>query len=117
MSQPSTIDPAVSARLRQLVQLLRDTHHLGPEAQKSLADLVEELSGSLASCAPSASNQTHLAETTAHLVEALHQQKDASFLATAKKRLEEAAIRVEAEAPVATGIVRRLIDALANLGI
>jgi hypothetical protein len=117
MSQPSPIDPAVSARLRQLAQLLREAHHLKPETQQALANLVQELSGALASSAPSAANQAHLVEGTAHLVEALHQQKHAGFLAAASKRLEEAAVRAEAEAPLATGIVRRLIDTLANLGI
>jgi len=115
MSQPT--DPAVSARLRQLAQLIREAHHLGPDAQKSLADLVDELSGALASCSLSDPKQTHLVEGTAHLVEALHQQKPGGRLAAATKRLEEAAIRAEAEAPLATGIVRRLIDTLANLGI
>src|SRR5262245_33985352 len=73
MSQPSPTDPAVSARLRQLAQLLREAHHRGPEAQQELANVVEELSGALASGATSAQGQAHLAETTAHLVEALHQ--------------------------------------------
>ena len=40
--------------------------------------------------------------------EALYQYRD---------RLREAAVRAEVQAPVATGIVRRLIDTLANLGI
>jgi hypothetical protein len=113
MSQPAANDPA--ARLRELARLLRQTYHLGPEAQQSLANLVEELSGVLD--VPSAPAQAHLADSTAHLVEAIHHQKDTGLLNAAKRRLETAAVRAETEAPVATGIVRRLIEALANLGI
>jgi hypothetical protein len=116
MSQPSPTDPAVTDRLRQLAQTLREADHLEPEAQKALADLVDELSGALTSCPVSDSNRKHLVEGTAHLVEALRHQKPAGRL-TAVQRLEEAAIRAETEAPLATGIVRRLIDTLANLGI
>jgi hypothetical protein len=117
MSQPSYTDPAVSARLRELAQLLREAHHLSPDARKSLAALVEELSGAMAVCPLSAPDQTHLVEDTAHLVETLHQQEHTGLLAAASKRLEETAVRAEAEAPLTTGIIRRLIDALANLGI
>jgi Domain of unknown function (DUF4404) len=117
MSQPSPIDPAVSDRLRQLAQLLRDAHHLGPQARQSLAELVEELSQALAANPLSPASQGHLVEGTSNLVEALHQQQHAGLLASAGKRLEETAVRAEAEAPLATGIVRRLIDTLANLGI
>jgi hypothetical protein len=117
MSQPGPGDPAVNERLRQLAQLLREANHLGPEDRKSLADLVEELGGALAASPLSPANQSHLAEGTEHLVDALHQQKHAGLLAAAGKRLEETAVRAEAEAPLATGILRRLIEALANLGI
>ncbi len=115
MSQPSTSD--ASARLRQLADLLRAAPHLGPEMQASLADLMEELSNSLGPAPALSDKQAHLADSAAHLADALRQQKDAGLLAHAKKRLEEAAIRTEGEAPVATGVVQRLIDTLANLGI
>lgn len=110
MAQPSSGDPA---RLRELAGLLRAADHLSPEAQQALADLVEELSGALPGTAASA----QLAESAAHLAAALHEQKDPGLLERARQRLEEAALRAETEAPVATGVVRRLIDALANLGI
>lgn len=115
MSQPSPSDP--SPRLRQLAQLLREAHHLDPEAQQSIADILDELSGALGPGSVSSADHAHLAESAAHLVEALHQQKDPGFLASARRRLEAAALRTESEAPVVTGIVRRLIDALANVGI
>ena len=66
---------------------------------------------------PPAVEAAHLAESSAHLVEALHRKHHAGLIAAAKERLEEAATRAEAEAPVATGLARRLIDTLANLGI
>jgi len=113
MAQPLPTDPA--PRLRQLAELLRDADHLPPEALQTLADLLEELSTSVAP--GGATSERHLAESVAHLVEALHQRHDTGFLAGARRRLEEAAVKAEAEAPVATGIVRRLIDTLANLGI
>lgn len=111
MSQPA--DPA--SRLRHLAQRLREADHLDPEAQKSLADILDELSKSLVPGPESSEQHKHLAESAAHLAEALHQQRDTGLIARARRRLEEAAVR--AEAPVATGIVRRLIDTLANLGI
>jgi hypothetical protein len=42
---------------------------------------------------------------------------DAGLLAAARHRFEAAVTRAELEAPMATGIARRLIETLANLGI
>jgi hypothetical protein len=104
------------AQLPEIVRLLREAHHLSPEARQTLADLVEELGKSTACPTPSAET-AHLTDTAAQLARALHQRQDAGPLAAAKEKLEEAAVRAEAEAPLAAGIVRRLIDALTNLGI
>jgi hypothetical protein len=109
--------PPVPTRLHELAVLLRQAHHLGPDMQKALADLVEELSGSLDPATLPETTRNHLAESTAQLADALHRQTDESGIAAARKRLEAAAVRLEAEAPLASGIVRRLIDALANLGV
>jgi len=59
----------------------------------------------------------HLAESSTQLVHALHRKQHAGLIAAAKERLEEAPTRAETEAPVATGLARRLVDALANMGI
>ena len=57
---------------------------------------------------------THVADSAAQLAQALHQRHDTRRL---RERLEEVALRAEAEAPVTAGIVRRLLDTLGNLGI
>jgi len=117
MSEPAPAGSPVPSALHDLAKQIREAHHLGPESQTALADLIDELGKALPASGALTGNQTHLAESTAHLVQALHQRKDAGILNAAKLRLEEAALRAEAEAPVATGVVRRVIDALANLGI
>ena len=121
MSEPfpsgAPANPPSPAGLHELAQLLRAADHLGPQAQTALADLMDELSQALPAGAPLTGDKAHLADSTAHLIHALHQRKDAGFLSAAKQRLNQAAIRAEAEAPLAAGIVRRVIDALANVGI
>lgn len=113
---PEHTPEQVRARLQELARSLRQAGHLEPEAQQELADLMEELAGVVAS-APAADQTTRLAAHAAQLAQALHQQQDEGLLAAAKKKLEQSALRAEEEAPLATGIVRRLIDTLANLGI
>ena len=114
---PNKPDPdAIREQLLQCARMLRSTRHMDPEAQKALAELVTEL----ASCvdldtqsAPAA----QLAESSTQLVQALHDQQDEGLIAAARHRLEEVAARAETEAPIATGVVRRFIDALAGIGI
>lgn len=107
---------AIKASLLECAELLRRTDHLEPSAQRALADLIVELVGALD---PAVSSQTtaHLAETSADLARALHERHDVGLIAAARARLEAAAARAEAEAPVATGLARRLIDALAGIGV
>jgi hypothetical protein len=107
---------AIKASLLECAELLRRTDHLEPAAQKALADLIIELVGALD---PSVSSETtaHLAESSADLARALHERHDEGLIAAARARLEAAAVRAEAEAPVATGLARRLIDALAGIGV
>ncbi len=115
--QPSSPPPAatnIQAGLHELARLLRTAHHLEPEAQQALADLVDELSGVLTQTEVPAPEMAHLAESTTQLAQALHQRHDTRRL---RERLEEVALRAEAEAPVTAGIVRRLLDTLGNLGI
>jgi Domain of unknown function (DUF4404) len=116
--QPSAApDPKdVQANLQELARLLHDADHLDPEAQRELADLVAELSRALSGNLPSAEVE-HLGQSAVHMIQALHQQQDTDFLTAARDRLRDAAVRAEVQAPVATGIVRRIIDTLANLGI
>jgi hypothetical protein len=121
MSQPRESDPQalqrIQASLHDLAQVLRQAHRLDPQTQKTLADLVDELSKTLNSTTMPTEEVAHLASSTAELAKGLHHNENPSLLAAARKRLEEAALRAEAQAPVATGIVWRLLDTLANIGI
>ena len=107
----------IRASLHELAQELRQTHHLEPEAQEALADLVEELGNALTPTAPASSETAHLASSAASLARALHQEQSPTLLSAAKQRLEQAALRAETKAPVATGVARRILDVLADLGI
>ena len=115
MSEPQPSDSV--AKFHAVAQLLREAHHLGPEAQRELADLLDELGAALASDAVPPAEKAHLADSAAHLVRALHQQHDEGLWGRARHRLEQAIVAAEAQAPVAAGVARRLVDALANLGI
>jgi hypothetical protein len=112
-----SVPPAVQASLLAISRLLRQAHHLGPAPQQTLAELIDELGQALGSSQASPEVLAHLTEQTAKLVEAVHQQHDEGVLAAARDRLEEAVIGAEVRAPVVTGVVRRLLDALSNLGI
>jgi hypothetical protein len=107
---------AVRAKLQEIVPLLRSARHIEPEVQQVLADLVDELIRVMDPNAPPA-EAAHLAESSAQLAQVLHRKHHSGLIAAARDRLEAAATRAEAEAPVATGLARRLIDTLANLGI
>jgi hypothetical protein len=116
-TEPQTAPTAaVRARLQEIVPRLRSARHIDPAVQRALADLVDELVRVMDPNAPAA-EAAHLAESSAHLVQALDRKHHAGLIAAARDRLEAAATRAETEAPVATGLARRLIDTLANLGI
>ncbi len=115
---PDVPAPAeVQTTLHTIARLLRENPHLGPEEQRALADLVDELGHALHPATVPSEEMAHLAESTTHLVQALHQGHGAGLLSSARNRLEQAIIRAEAQAPVAAGVARRLLDTLANLGI
>lgn len=111
---PEAAQP-VRDRLQELARHLRQAHRLGPEARDELAELVDELAAVL-DPAVSPTLAAHLIETSEHLAHALDEGRDAGLLAAASHRLEEAAARAESKAPVISGVVRRLIDALAGIG-
>lgn len=122
MSQdtPSPANPEQLEQLRaDLIEsagLLRDSHHLDPEARGRLAELIDELGQALAPGAPPES-AAHLATTASALARALHEHRDEGLLSGARTRLDEAAAHAEAEAPFATQIVRRFLDLLHQIGI
>jgi hypothetical protein len=109
--------PSVTDRLHELAERLRRSPRLSPEEQAELADLMDELREAVDPAKLPEPSQKHLTQMATHLVQTLHQETDAGVLAAASKRLEDAALRFEAEAPNVSGVLRRIIDALANLGI
>jgi hypothetical protein len=115
-AEPSPGDK-VQSNLREVAKVLRSARHLGPEAQTALADLVDELGQTVNPAALSAEAAEHLADSASHLAEGLEGRRNETLLAAARHRLEEVALRAETEAPTLAGIVRRLLDALADLGI
>jgi hypothetical protein len=121
MAEPTSSQPhtpaTIQADLQELAASLRAADHLEPDVQRALADLVAELGRDLDPGTLPLGEKAHLAETTALLLQALHQRHDAGRLAKVKERFEGAAARAEATAPFLTGMVRRLLDALSNLGI
>jgi hypothetical protein len=122
MSEPTTPGPedepaaAAEQMLRDLAGLLRGAEHLTPATRAALADLMAELAGALGR-GGTGPQLDHLAESAAQAARALHEQGQHGLLAAARERLEAAAARAEAKAPVATGVARRLIDVLAEIGI
>jgi Domain of unknown function (DUF4404) len=107
----------MQANFHDLAEMLREADHLEPEVQAAMADLLEEMSKALPPTAVAPSETAHLANSAASLARALHEQQSPNLLSAAKQQLEQAALRAEAQAPVATGIARRLLDTLADLGI
>ncbi len=121
MSDQSAQGPqAVSdlqARLRQLSASIRQTDHLDASTQSSLASLLDELSVHLDSNGHELEKTTHLAKAVSEVTHSLHEPHSAGLIQSASIRLQEAAARAEVEAPVATSVVYRFIDVLANMGI
>ena len=108
---------SVQTRLHSVADLLRGSPTVSREVRIALADLLDELcAATKAPDAPPAAI-AHLAESAAHLAEALHHQRDSGLVATARERLEAAILRTEAHAPNAVGLARGVVDALANIGI
>ena len=116
-SADSPRDSSIQKSLHEIAKVLREARHLPPEAQQELSELLDELSGALDPTHLPSAETAHLAASAAHLMQALHQPREPGLLEAAKERLEQAALRAETEAPLATGIIHRLIEALADLGI
>jgi hypothetical protein len=117
---PEPHKPAVEeiqARLQDVARRLRQSGPLDLQSQQALAELVDELSKALQAGAVPPSEVTHLAESTAHLAESLHQHPNVGPLGRARDRLEQALLAAEAQAPTAVGLARRLLEALSNIGI
>ena len=108
--------PQLRADLREASRRLRETDHLDPEERARLAALIDELGDALDPQTPPEASARLANEATA-LVDALHEQHDEGLLAHARDRLRDAAAHAEADAPFATGVARRFLDLLAQIGI
>jgi hypothetical protein len=102
--------------IEELARHLRKAEHLEPETRAKAADLLRELAEALDRPEPSAQEE-HLARSTAQLVRAVHEQQSPRNLTKSRSRLAEAVTRAESKAPLVAGIVMRLADVLAGIGI
>lgn len=116
MPDPSG-DRPVQARLQELAAFLREADHLSPGVGQTLADLVAELTRDLDPEKLSPAEKTYLADTIAQLTGALRQRHGPGPIQAARARLQQALAQAEASAPVVTGVLERLLDVLATLGI
>jgi hypothetical protein len=107
----------LSDRLHEIAQLLRGTHHLGPEAQQALAHLADQLGNLWDPETTAPAEAAPLLESTSQVVESLRHENDSGPLAAARERLEETVAALEARAPRAADFARRLLETLSNLGI
>jgi hypothetical protein len=103
--------------LHRIAVLLRDAGHLSPQAQESLALLVDDLAGAVRKPTGDPAVATHVAATAAHLLDALVQKRDQGMLSAARDRLERTVMSAGNQAPMAAGVARRLLDILAGIGI
>jgi hypothetical protein len=106
-----------AASLHAVARALRETPHLGRQARQALADFLDALNDPETTAAASPADMNHLTSRATQLLTALRHQHDAGVLTAARDGLEEAVVRVESEAPVTAGAFRRLLDALANIGL
>jgi hypothetical protein len=118
---PETPNPSalseVQTRLREVARILRESSATDPASRLALRELVEELHTTLESTPAPAAEVAHLAESTAHLAEALHRQEEHPLPPTVRDRLAQAAFNAEAQAPLAAGLAHRFLAMLANIGI
>jgi hypothetical protein len=110
-------DVGAQASLHAIAEILRDPRPLTHEIRTVLADLVDELGRVLATAAVPPAEVAHLAESTALLARAVHRQETPGLLAAARDRVEAAIFAAESKAPLTAGLVRRLLDTLADIGI
>jgi hypothetical protein len=110
-----------SADIREQLQLiaesLRHADHLSQDARRRLADLVDELKAAIDADPGATASAVGFHEHVARLALAIQQNHEPGLLETARRKVEETIVSAETEAPVLSGIARRLIRALSDLGI
>jgi hypothetical protein len=112
---PSVAD--VQARLEEVARTVQKSPSLDADARRVFGELVDELRTLLATQNVPPAEVARLADSTAHLAESLRHRHDKGLLESARDRLDGAVIDAEAHAPIAVGLARQLLDALANIGI
>ncbi|HWG47473.1 MAG TPA: hypothetical protein VN688_32215 [Gemmataceae bacterium] len=113
----SPVPAGVQASLHAIAEVLRDPQPLSLETREVLADLMDELGSGLATAPVPPAEVAHLAKSAAQLVQAVHRQAAPGLLEDARRRLDVAILAAESKAPLIAGLARRLLDALANIGI
>jgi hypothetical protein len=108
--------PRRSTDLHALAQAVRKGQDLGPEARQALADFLDSLD-EVREADASSPEARQVREKAAHLLQAVQHKHAPGVLAAARDGLEQAVLRAEAAAPVTAGAFRRLLDALAAMGI
>ncbi len=120
MSEPHPPgDPAeasIAHEIEELAGRLHEADHLQPEARAEVARLLGELRTVLAH-AERSPHAEDLAQGTAELVRAVKEERDPGLVSAARTRLDDAVSRAEAESPLATNIVIRLLDVLTGIGL
>lgn len=109
--------PEVRARLHDAAAMIRGSSSLDPALRDTLTELLEELRRALEQPSAPPDEVSRLADSAAHLAEALHAEHDRGLVANARGRLERLMLQAESHAPTTVGLAQRLIDAIANLGI
>jgi hypothetical protein len=121
MPQPPEPSPSdltgMQDRLKDVARLLRLSGSIDQDSRRALAELVDELCKALEGQGVPPTEVARLAESTAHLAESLHHQQELGILGGAREGLERAAFDAEAHAPFIVGLARKVIDALAGIGI
>ena len=118
--QPESEVPSAQAmqtRIHDVAQMLRGSRSVSRDVQNSLAELLDELSVVLNTPNAPPAEVAHLAESAAQLAQTLHDRRDEGLVEKARERLGVALIQAESHAPIAVGLARRVIDALAGIGI
>src|SRR5437879_1033742 len=93
----------VRARLHAISERLRELHHLGPETQREVAELVEEMGKALGAAPVPSPELAHLTDSAAHLLHSLQEQHDTNVLTAARERLDKAILGAESQAPFVAG--------------
>lgn len=108
--------PVVQEQVRTIARLLQEVHPLSAESQRLLGGLLAELADALGGAPVAPERLARFTETTAHLVEAVHQQEQHRLVGL-RDRLDHAAAEVESHYPTLAALARQLIDALTSIGI